>query len=53
MALQSFTSNYADNCTEAGFQFTFYCDLCHEGYKTAFIPSQTYKRANLFAAWAT
>ena len=44
MALQSFTSNYADNSSEAGFQFTFYCDLCEEGYKTKFIPSKTYKK---------
>ena len=45
--LQSFTRNYEDNSTEAGFQFTFYCDLCHEGYKTQFIPSTTYKKGKL------
>ena len=44
MALQPFTRNYEDNSTEAGFQFTFYCDLCHEGYKTKFIESSTYKK---------
>lgn len=47
MALQSFTSNYEDNSTEAGFQFTFYCDLCHEGYKTKFISSTTYKKGKM------
>lgn len=42
--LQSFTRNYEDNSTEAGFQFTFYCDLCEDGYKSSFIESETYKR---------
>lgn len=44
MALQSFTSNYEDNSTEAGFQFTFFCAICEEGYKTQFIASKTYKK---------
>ena len=48
MALQAFSDNFSDNSTEAGFQFTFFCDLCHEGYKTEFIESKTYKRAGLF-----
>ncbi len=47
MALQPFTSNFADNSTEAGFQFTFFCDLCREGYKTKFIGSKTYKKGKL------
>lgn len=42
--LQSFTRNYEDNSTEAGFQFTFYCDLCGDGYKSSFIESETYKK---------
>lgn len=42
--LKSFTRNYEDNSTEAGFQFTFYCDICHDGYKTSFIESETYKK---------
>jgi tRNA(Ile2) C34 agmatinyltransferase TiaS len=42
--LQSFTRNYEDNSTEAGFQFTFYCDLCEDGYKSSFIESETYKK---------
>ena len=42
--LKAFTRNYEDNSTEAGFQFTFYCDLCHDGYKSSFIQSETYKR---------
>ncbi|MCF6465161.1 zinc ribbon domain-containing protein [Clostridium sp. Cult2] len=42
--LQSFTRNYEDNSTEAGFQFTFYCDLCQDGYKSSFIESETYKK---------
>ena len=35
MALQSFTRNYEDNSTEAGFQFTFYCDICQDGFKAS------------------
>ncbi len=42
-----FTRNYADNSTEAGFQFTFFCDNCRDGYKTSFIESKTYKKAGL------
>jgi hypothetical protein len=45
--LQPFTRNFADNSTEAGFQFTFYCDLCESGYKTEFIQSKTYKKRGL------
>ncbi len=40
----SFTRNYEDNSTDAGFQFTFFCDLCKEGYKSRFIQSSTYKK---------
>lgn len=46
--LIGFTDNFADNSTEAGFQFTFYCDICKEGYKTRFIESKTYKKGRLF-----
>lgn len=42
--LQSFTRNYEDHSTEAGYQFTFYCDLCEDGYKSSFIESETYKK---------
>lgn len=42
---KSFTRNYQDNSTEAGFQFTFYCDICNDGYKSSFIESETYKSA--------
>ncbi len=42
--LQSFTRNYEDNSTEAGFQFTFYCDMCQDGYKSSFVESETYKK---------
>lgn len=48
MAMTAFTRNYEDNSTEAGFQFTFYCDLCQDGYKTEFVESQTYKKGSLF-----
>lgn len=42
--LQAFTRNYQDNSTDAGFQFTFYCDICNDGYKSSFIESDTYKK---------
>ena len=42
--MQSFTRNYQDNSTDAGFQFTFYCDNCQDGYKSSFIESRTYKK---------
>ena len=43
--LQSFTRNYEDNSTEAGFQFTFYCDICQDGFKSSFVESETYKKS--------
>ncbi|MCX6832353.1 MAG: zinc ribbon domain-containing protein [candidate division Zixibacteria bacterium] len=48
MPVQAFTRNYDDNSTDAGFQFTFHCDLCEDGYKTNFIESKTYKKAGFF-----
>ncbi|MDD2955178.1 MAG: zinc ribbon domain-containing protein [Oscillospiraceae bacterium] len=42
--LKAFTRNYEDNSTEAGFQFTFYCDICQDGYKSSFIESDTYRK---------
>lgn len=42
--MTAFTRNYEDNSTEAGFQFTFYCDICNDGYKTSFVASETYKK---------
>ena len=46
--LRSFTRNYQDNSTEAGFQFTFYCDICNDGFKSSFVESETYKKGKLF-----
>jgi hypothetical protein len=43
--LQPFTRNYKDGSSEAGFQFTFDCDICGDGYKTSFIESKTHKKA--------
>jgi hypothetical protein len=48
MPLQPFTRNYEDNSTEAGFQFTFMCDICNDGYKTNFVASKTYKKRGLW-----
>lgn len=44
MTLQPFTDNFEDNSTDSGFQFTFFCAICKEGYKTNFIASKTYKK---------
>lgn len=46
--LIAFTSNFADNSTEAGYQFTFFCDTCREGYKTRFTESSAYKKKKFF-----
>lgn len=46
--LNAFTRNYADNSTSAGFQFTFYCDICNDGFKSSFVESETYKKGQLF-----
>lgn len=46
--LQPFTRNHEDNSSESGFQFTFYCDICQDGYKTRFIESRTYRQTGLF-----
>ncbi|KJS86575.1 MAG: hypothetical protein JM58_06725 [Peptococcaceae bacterium BICA1-8] len=45
--LKAFTRNYEDNSTEAGFQFTFYCDLCNDGFKSSFNESETYKKGSI------
>ncbi|MDD3243849.1 MAG: zinc ribbon domain-containing protein [Eubacteriales bacterium] len=42
--MTAFTRNYEDNSTEAGFQFTFYCDVCNDGYKTSFIEAEAYRK---------
>ena len=49
MPLQPFTRNYQDNSTEAGFQFTFNCDICNDGYKTNFVASKTYKKKGVWS----
>jgi hypothetical protein len=46
--MQPFTRNFADNSTEAGFQFTFFCDICGDGYKTKFQEAKSHKKAGLF-----
>lgn len=40
--LHSFTRNYNDLSTEAGFQFEFFCDCCGNGFKSTFVKSSTY-----------
>ena len=42
--LQAFTRNYNDNSTDAGFQFTFFCDICNDGFKSSFMESETYNK---------
>jgi hypothetical protein len=48
MAMQSFTRNYEDKSTEAGFEFVFDCDNCGDGFATQFVECHSYKRGNLF-----
>lgn len=43
-----FNDNFKDNSTEAGFQFTFFCDICKEGFKTRFIESKSNKKGKFF-----
>jgi hypothetical protein len=51
MTLKAFTDNYADNSTEAGFQFTFNCNICNEGYKSTFVASTTYKKGKFLSGF--
>lgn len=41
MALIKFTRNYQDKSTDNGFQFTFDCDRCGNGYESTFQGSAT------------
>lgn len=45
--MRAFTDNFEDNSTDAGFQFTFNCEICGEGYQTSFVEAKTYKKAGL------
>ena len=45
--LQAFTRNYQDDSADAGFQFTFFCDTCNDGFKSSFMQSSTYKKKGL------
>lgn len=45
--MQPFTDNFADNSTEAGYQFTFFCEACKEGYKSKFTESKSYGKGKL------
>jgi ribosomal protein L40E len=36
-----FTRNYRDRSTQRGFQWEFYCERCHNGYRSKFRPSAT------------
>lgn len=41
MALIQFTRNHADHSTDKGYQFEFFCDRCHNGFRTEFRASVT------------
>ena len=41
MALLDHPKNVEDHSGEKGFQWKFYCDLCHSGFDTSFIPSKS------------
>jgi len=54
--LHSFTRNYNDHSTDAGFQFEFTCDCCGNGFKSSFIESSTYnsrQRSDRFGRMAS
>jgi len=51
MTLKAFTDNYSDNSTEAGYQFTFNCNICNEGYKSSFVASSTYKKSKILGGF--
>ena len=53
MTLQPITRNFDDNSRDAGFQFTFYCDVCRDGFKTNFVASRTHKKAGLLRGLGT
>ncbi len=42
--LHSFTRNFNDLSSEAGYQFEFFCDCCGNGFKSTFRESTTYNR---------
>ena len=46
--MQSFTNNYDDKSTEAGFQFVFKCDICGDGYESTFVGSNAAKKKAIF-----
>jgi hypothetical protein len=48
LVLQSFTRNYEDKSTEEGFQFVFKCDICGDGYESAFVASNASKKKGFF-----
>ncbi len=50
MGLKAFNDNYEDNSTDAGFQFTFFCEVCREGYRSSFMESKTHRKAGFFRA---
>ena len=45
LAVESFTKKMIDNSTQAGFQFTFYCDICQRAYQSHFIQSKSARKA--------
>lgn len=54
--LHSFTRNFNDLSTDAGFQFEFVCDCCGNGYKSTFESSSTYgkkKKSERFGSIAS
>ena len=47
MGFQSFTKSFTDNSTEAGFAFSFACDICGREWKSDFVENKDYKKAGL------
>lgn len=40
MTLVQFTRNYSDHSNSHGFQFEFFCDKCHNGYRSQFVTNK-------------
>lgn len=45
MTFEPFTKKVTDGSNEAGFQFTFYCDICQQAFKSTFVQSKSAKKA--------
>jgi hypothetical protein len=50
MAAIQFTRNYTDHSNDSGYQFEFFCDKCHNGYRSSFVTSKLGLASHLLKA---